>query len=317
MFPGQGSQYFNMGRELYAHHQRFRLWMDHCDEVVSDLTGTSLLQVIYQPIGKAGFFDEIRYTNPALLAIEYSVAKVVMEMGIKPDVLLGYSLGEFVAAVVSGCCSLEEGMKLVIEYAALIEESCPPGGMLAILAKEHVMDDHPALFKDCWMAARNFETNFVVSGLAGSIDRLQAGLTDKGIVCQRLPVNYPFHTELIEWLEEPFKSLAAKVAFSKQAIPVVSSMTGRRVETLSSEHLWEVCRNTVGFARTVRDLDRSGECLFLDLGPSGSLSTAVKYALPPKSRSSHLEFLNQFGRDLVSVARFEASFRVNAVANVG
>ncbi|NQZ12186.1 MAG: acyltransferase domain-containing protein, partial [Algicola sp.] len=115
MFSGQGAQYYHMGKELYECHPRFALWMDHCDEIVEPLIGTSLIDILYdESVTKGDPFDRVLYTNPALLCIQYSLSRVLMEMDIQPDYLLGYSLGEFTAAVVSGVMSLEEGLELLV-----------------------------------------------------------------------------------------------------------------------------------------------------------------------------------------------------------
>src|SRR3954471_5340073 len=98
MFSGQGSQYYQMGKELYEKNAQFKHWMDHCDEIVSPLIQTSLIEVLYRGKGKSESFDNILYTNPALLCVEYSLFKVLNSMGVQPDFLLGYSLGEIIAA---------------------------------------------------------------------------------------------------------------------------------------------------------------------------------------------------------------------------
>ena len=101
MFPGQGAQYYQMARELYDTHPRFKLWMQFCDEIARPLLNASLVDTIYQ--GEASNeFDRITLTNPALLAVEFSLAKIIMEMGIQPDFLVGYSLGVYCGGGVGG-----------------------------------------------------------------------------------------------------------------------------------------------------------------------------------------------------------------------
>ena len=130
MFSGQGSQYYQMGKELYEKHPRFKLWMNHCDNIVSPLIETSLIEVLYEQHKKSEPFDNIVYTNPALLSIEYSLAKILMESGIKPDFFLGYSLGELTAAILSQGISLEQGLQLSVSFAKLLERESPPAKCL-------------------------------------------------------------------------------------------------------------------------------------------------------------------------------------------
>lgn len=311
MFSGQGSQYYHMGKELYEGHPRFRLWMDHCDEIVHALTGTSLIDVIYREgVNKSEPFDRILHTNPALLCIEYSLARVLMEMDIQPDYLLGYSLGEIAASVVSGAVSLEDGLQLSVEYARLLEENCRPAGMLAIIESEDVVDRFPGIFRNCSLTGRNFEKNFVVSGLLEDIQRLQEALKRENIVCQRLPVNYGFHTELMDPVEDRFKNLARKTVFSPIGIPVVSALKTGGVREIDVDYLWEVVRYPVEFGKTVRQMLRNEDYAFIDAGPSGTLATFVKYLLPAGSRSTHFETINPFGRNLSTLDRLKAGLSI-------
>lgn len=311
MFSGQGSQYYHMGRELYEEHPRFRLWMDHCDEIVHALTGTSLIDVIYREgVNKSEPFDRILHTNPALLCIEYSLARVLMETDIQPDYLLGYSLGEIAASVVSGAVSLEDGLQLSVEYARLLEENCRPAGMLAIIESEDIVDRFPGIFRNCSLSGRNFEKNFVVSGLLEDIQRLQEVLRRENIVSQRLPVNYGFHTELMDPIEDRFKNLARKIVFSPISIPVVSTLKAGWVREIDVDYLWDVVRHPVEFGKTVRQMLWNEDYAFIDVGPSGTLATFVKYLLTAGSRSTHFETINQFGRNLSTLDRLKAGLSI-------
>ena len=123
MFSGQGSQYYQMGKELYRNHSRFKLWMKYCDEIVRSLIDESITDIVYKDrIDKHKPFDKLLYTNPALLCIEYSLARIIIEMDIHPDYVLGYSLGEITASIISGIITLEEGIQFVVDVARLLEE---------------------------------------------------------------------------------------------------------------------------------------------------------------------------------------------------
>ena len=302
MFSGQGSQYYHMGKELYECHSRFRLWMDHCDEIVESLIDVSLVDILYdRNISKSDPFDRVLYTNPALLCIEYSLSRVLMEMDIQPDYLLGYSLGEFTAAVVSGAMSLEQGLELLVDYAKLLEAQTPASGMLAIIDSSDIINQYPTLFADVWLTGNNFGKNFVVSGLVKAIDVLQASLKDKNIICQRLAVDYGFHTELVDPIESQFKQLVAKIDIAPMEIPIISALKSREIETIDEHHFWQVTREPVDFAQTIYSMINQRNYTFIDVGPSGTLATFVKYLLPADSNSLPLEVINQFGHNLQSL----------------
>lgn len=297
MFSGQGSQYFQMGRELYDHDSRFRLWMDHCDTLVQDATGRSLTEVLYHQHDRAESFDDILLTNPALLSIEFSLAMLLREAGVSPDYLLGYSLGELTSAVIAGALSFQEGVQLSVEFARLLTQSSPAGGMLAIRGDEGMIHEHPDAFARCSISGKNFDSLFVVSGLAQEITRLQTYLGGSGIVTQRLAVNFAFHSPVIEPLRPAFLQILQSFNYDLPRIPVISAQKGGAIAGIDETHLWDVIRQPVDFKSTIRKLVSQQDCIFVDVGPSGTLSTAVKYLLPERAASVFLETLNQFGQD--------------------
>ena len=307
MFSGQGSQYYRMGKELYENHPRFKLWMDHCDEMIHPLTQTSLIEILYRkPRNKSEPFDQILYTNPALLCIEYSLTQVLMEMEIKPDYLLGYSLGEIIASVIGCAISLEEGIQVVVEFAKLLKNETRPAGMLAIIESTDIITQFPDLFQKCWLTGKNFQNNFVMSGLSEDIRYLQEALNQKNITSQRLPVNYGFHTELMDPLEEKFKQLVRRINFSSIRIPIISSLKAKVVQKVSDDYFWEVIRQPVEFEKTISWMIQEDDYFFIDVGPSGSLATFVKYLLPANSNSIHMEMMNQFGKDIHSLEKLRS-----------
>ena len=308
MFSGQGSQYYQMGKELYEKHPRFKLWMNHCDNIINPLIGISLIDVLYNQHSKSEPFDKIVYTNPALLSIEYSLAKILMEAGIKPDIFLGYSLGELTAAILSQGISLEQGLWLSVSFAKLLEQESPPAAMLAIMESENIMTQFPALFQGCWLSGKNFHTNFVVSGLAEPIRQLQLALHKKNIMSQKLAVNYGFHTEIMDPLAENFKQLTQDLLFSSLRIPIVSSLSCQKIPEINENYLWDVIRYPVEFAKTIEILLAVDNYTFIDVGPSGTLATLVKYLLPAHSKSFYLETINQYGRDLDSLNKLMTHF---------
>ncbi|RDZ28519.1 acyltransferase domain-containing protein [Lysobacter silvisoli] len=302
MFSGQGSQYHQMGRELYDRHPRFRLWMDHCDEIAEPLIGGSLCDLLYRKGDKGQPFDRLLHTSPALVAFEFSLARVLIEEGARPDYLLGYSLGELTAAIIGGALTIEQGIGFAADYARLVEAESPPATMLAVVGVSDVEMRYAGLLADCWVTARNFERHLVVTGPVDAIAPLRAALTGDGVVHQVLAVKYGFHTGMHAALEAPFKALAEKVDFAPLRTPMVSCLDGSVHDGESdqrewSQRLWATFRRPVEFGATVRGLLDRGDFHFLDVGPSGTLATFVKYLLPVGSASTFGDVINNFGRD--------------------
>ncbi len=302
MFSGQSSQYHQMGRELYDRHPRFRMWMEHCDEIAAPLIGCSLCDLLYRDGKKSIPFDRLLHTNPALIAFEYSLARVMMEAGAKPDYVLGYSLGEISAMIVGGALSLEQGIEFVIDYAKLIESESPPAAMLAVIDAPDIESRYADQLAGCWVTARNFDRHIVITGPVDAIERLRNTLKRDGVAHQILAVNYGFHTGMQQPLEASFMALARNRNFDLLRIPMVSCFDGAIYDSSTDSEgwqnrLWATFRHPVAFDTTIRALLGRGDFHFLDVGPSGTLATFVKYLLPADSASIFNDVINPSGRD--------------------
>lgn len=301
MFSGQGSQYYHMGKELYDQHPRFKAWMHYCDEIFQMHTDASLIEILYHRNTKHDPFDHILYSNAALLSIEFSLSKILQEMGIEPDYILGYSFGEVSASVINGMISLDQGMEMAVEIARLLENNSPAAGMLAVIDSQQVMVRYPEIFKKCWLACSNFHNSFVVSGHIEDIERAYRELSHKNILCQRLPVNYAFHTPILDPIKAALVNLFSRIRETKGTKPLVSTMTTNVVDRVDGDYFWKVIRYPVQFDKTVGNLLCKGDFTFIDVGPSGTLATFVKHLLPRHSRSAYLVTMNPYGKNIDSL----------------
>lgn len=303
MFSGQGSQYYSMGQQLYQENALFKYWLDQCNEITFPLLRRSLVDIIYNPKDKYVPFDELVYSNPALLSIQFCISQVLKKSGIKPDYCLGYSIGELAAAVVSEALSLEDALHFLIDYSIIVENNTPQSAMLAILESESSID-----IGNCWITARNLPNHFVISGLVDDVSRIKLTLDRKGVVSQILPVNIGFHTKLINQVESQVKSAFSKIEIRPSCSRMVSCYHQDVIERFDSNHFWNAVRHPVEFRTTLSNLLLKDDYTFIDVGPSGTLSTFVKYTLEENTTSMALEVMNHFGNNLQTLSKVLTEF---------
>jgi bacillaene synthase trans-acting acyltransferase len=298
MFAGQGAQYYQMGRELYDNEPSFREFLEKGDRLAQWLINESLLEIIYR--ARSDRFEPFRrllYTHPAIMLFQCAMAEMLLRKGLCPDYVLGYSLGEYTSLVVSGVLTFEEAFVAVVKQAALIEYCVQPGGMLVILESPAVIDRYPAMFRECIVAGHNFRTNFVVSGPRTAIRELQQFLKKTGTTAIDLPIDWPFHSPLMEAVSRPYGDVLNRLQFSAPRIPIITATKSSFWDRPSAESLWEVTFTPVRFEDTIAWLESLGHYFYADLGPSGSMATAVKYNLGSDTQSEFLALVTPFGHE--------------------
>ncbi|MBW4570590.1 MAG: type I polyketide synthase [Tolypothrix carrinoi HA7290-LM1] len=283
LFTGQGSQYINMGRQLYEIAPVFRQTINRCDEILRPYLGESLLSILYPEVLSSSELDgeiqnpklnQTAYTQPALFAIEYALFQLWKSWGIVPDAVMGHSVGEYVAATVAGVLSLEDGLKLIVARSQLMQ-SLPAGGeMVAVFASEESIRPITELEPDkVAIAAFNGPENTVISGEVQAVVSICASLEAAGITTKKLQTSHAFHSPLMEPILAQFREVAATVNYATPQIEFISNLTGEQLtsQEISPDYWCQHLRRPVQFAKSIKTLHAKGYEVFLEIGAKATL----------------------------------------------
>lgn len=297
MFSGQGSQYFGMGRKFFETDGTFAALMRDCDRALNEMARFSLLEVLYARESKSADlpFDYLPHTHPALFCIQYSLAQTLIQRGIKPDLMVGYSLGEWVVAAVSGALPFAVALESIVDQAQLLHQSVSGGAMLAVMSSETLLKNSIPAISELSIAATNFPKHFVLSGPDDLVDTIQVILQSRHISTFRLPVRHAFHSPWMDPIKSEYTRLMHRLSPGSPRISVYSLAKGGMVDHYDEKYFWDVLRQPVGFQTGIQDLERSGPNRYVDLGPSGTLATFLKYTLDANSHSSVYSLMTPFG----------------------
>lgn len=281
MFPGQGAQYVDMGKQLYLHEPLFRDTLDSCFAMAKELTGKDLKEILFPARSGPDAATRINQTEnaqPLLFFIEYALALVLQSWGIEPDVMIGHSIGEYAAACLGGVFSLEEAIQLVLLRGRLMQEM-PHGSMLSVsLTGENAVEAIKS-FPNVSLAAQNAPDLSVLSGPAPDIDALEKELTANGVECRRLHTSHAFHSVLMDPILERFREVLKVVHYNPPIKPYVSNITGKIADeaTVSVPGYWSRhLREAVDFTDGVQVLLDMPNPLFIEVGPGKTLGSYIR-----------------------------------------
>lgn len=314
MFPAQGAQYPNMGRDLYEREPIFRKYVDLCATLLQDKLGLDLRKVLYPADQDSDYAAEqlkqTKFTQPAVFAVNYALAQLWMSWGITPSAMVGHSLGEYVAATISSVFELKDALLLVAERARLMQE-LPPGRMLSVHQSEEQIK--PWLGEKISLAGVNGPNLVAVSGGLESIEGLKRKLTSQGIDFQELRTSHAFHSTMMEPMIAPFVEQVAKSKPRPPLIPFVSTLTGQWItdkEATDPSYWGRQTRHGVRFAPAVLELIKTPRRVLLEVGPGNTLTTLASMQVgqgvqsvainslrhPKETRSDHDCMLTALGR---------------------
>ncbi|UXY15521.1 SDR family NAD(P)-dependent oxidoreductase [Chitiniphilus purpureus] len=280
LFPGQGAQHAAMGAALYRSEAVFRDTVDRCSTLLLPQLGidlrTLLLTDAADEAEAAVRLAQTALTQPALFVVEYALAQLWLSWGVRPDAMLGHSIGEYVAACVAGVFGLEGALTLVAARGRLLQ-AMPPGAMLAVALPEAQLA--PWLQAGCDLAAVNAADLCVLSGPEDAIAAAGQALAARGVAVRRLQVSHAFHSASIEPLLGEFGTVLSRVAFSAPQLPFVSNLSGRWItaeEACSPDYWMRHARGTVRFADGLGTLLARADRILLEVGPGETLSTLAR-----------------------------------------
>ncbi|VBN00878.1 thiotemplate mechanism natural product synthetase [Burkholderia pseudomallei] len=274
MFPGQGSQYPGMGAALYRSGGVFQAEVDRCAQLLRAHLDRDVRSLMFD--AGASLLRETRYTQPALFAIEYALARQWLAWGVTPHAMIGHSVGELVAAAVGETLALPDALALVVARADAMQRQ-PPGAMLAVLAdaRELAALNGPG----CEIAAINGPEQYVLAGDAARIAALEDACIAAGVACQRLATSHAFHSSAMDGAAREIDRASERIVRRAARIPLISNRSGRWLneQDLRDAGYWgEHVRQPVQFHAGVRTLlDALDAPIFVEVGPGRALGNLI------------------------------------------
>ncbi len=283
MFPGQGSQYPGMAEGLYRNEPVVKNVIDHCARILKKDLEADLRQVLFPAARKkknaAEALKDTKWAQPALFTIGYALSSLWQSWGIEPAVMIGHSVGEYVAATLAGVISLEDALAVIARRGRLIS-ALPRGSMLAVLAAAENLKRF--ISEEVSLAAKNAPGFCVLSGPSSAIERTEQALVKESIACRRLHTSHAFHSAMMDPIISEFQEVFSHITLRNPSKPFVATLTGKLADAnVATPEYWSSqLRQPVRFADGLRILAEGKTSagknpFYLEVGPGNALTTFV------------------------------------------
>ncbi|MFP3992328.1 beta-ketoacyl synthase N-terminal-like domain-containing protein [Streptomyces sp. E11-3] len=278
LFSGQGSHFPAMTAGLYQDCATYRHFMDEADAALSPYTGASVRDLILAADPRV---HQTAFTQPALFAVGYALARTLVELGIEPEALLGHGVGEFAAAVIGGALSLADAARLVAARGALMQYLPSGGAMYAVRAGQDTLRELVEAEPDVEFAAFNGPRDVVLSGSRPALERLVDGLAEHGVRGRDLGVAHAFHSALMEPAAERFAAVVSALDTAPSRIPFFSTLRGGPTgdDPLDGAYWTAQARQPVRFDAALASLTETvAPTHLLEIGPGLDLHALARRA---------------------------------------
>ncbi|MFE9282575.1 beta-ketoacyl synthase N-terminal-like domain-containing protein [Nocardiopsis alba] len=277
LFSGAGAQHLRMARGLYETESVFRARVDDCLAITDELGSPVVREVFFgETVAQEKQLNNIAVSLVLLFVVEYSMARTLLDWGIRPRGMIGHSTGELVAACVAGVFSLEDGLRLVLARGSLVDTT-PEGAVTSVKASEDTI--RPMLTDELSIAAVNAPEDCTVSGASAAIAAFEERCAEQGITFTHVEAAHAYHSQYMEPILEEYREIASSVDLRAPEIPYVSNVTGTWVtpeQATDPDYYCEHIRRTVRFKDGVETIMERGDALFVEVGPGKSLSSFVR-----------------------------------------
>jgi acyl transferase domain-containing protein/NADPH:quinone reductase-like Zn-dependent oxidoreductase/acyl carrier protein len=289
VFTGMGPQWWAMGRELMEKEPVFRKKIEECDKIFEKITGWSILKELLADEENSRITDT-EIAQPANVVIQAALADLWESYGIKPDAVVGHSIGEVASAYVSGAISLDDALLISYHRSRLQKTLAGKGSMLAVGMSEKKADDLIKDYNGVSIAAINSLDSVTLSGDKYALERISTLLDNEKIFNRMLQVEVPYHSHVMDRIKDDFLSCLKNIKPNKTKTTLYSTVTGKTIngEELDADYWWQNVRQPVRFASTMESIISDGFDVFLEVGPHPVLKNSINECLLAEGKPGHL-----------------------------